>query len=410
MKVWTETNGFDRAVRPGTRRPQHGPFELVMASDVEGPIRIKDAARDIASIFIRPQNPKYNIDYGTLFYDEQHNAIRTAYFDKGLGQPGSDIILSLLPLLLSPATDRDLETEATKSIRTPGSIEHIAHVKSHHSYLVAITTAWRQPHEKLLTQDGFDEIAATEFPIDAIRSRLKTSGAYGREIEGMTANWLEKRVFPLIDKRHEATGDPDQVSAITNQLRETIVSFYRDEIGITWDRFGRTVSSHLTEIGDIIAKSYVVGDREKALVVRRLIRHRLLLPHAPGIIVWADGKNDQLVLGDAEGATWRVAVNGAAAATAANIGVVAADLSKPGIVLTEMFKRYPEQRPSHNQIAKVVFEAQREVGGDALIHVAGPHTPRGILREHDRMQQLVRGERGSKIDHQHFADATVKLS
>ena len=149
----------------------------------------------------------------------------------------------------------------------------------------------------------------------------------------------------------------------------------------------------------------MIGDYGKAVVVRRLVRQNLLQPDAPGVIVWGDGVNDATMLGDSEGATWRVAFNGSQAARTANIGVISEEIGRPGIVLTQIFeehfKKYKERRPDRNQIAEVVNEAQARVGKDIIIHVAGPETDHGLLEEHEKMKTKIRGPRASTIDNLH---------
>ena len=149
----------------------------------------------------------------------------------------------------------------------------------------------------------------------------------------------------------------------------------------------------------------MIGDREKAAVVRRLVGQNLLQPDAPGVIVWGDGVNDATMLGDNEGATWRVAFNGRQEAEAANIGVISEDIGTPCIVLTQIFeehfKKYKERRPDRKQIKEVVQEAQARVGKDIIIHVAGPETDRGLLEEHEKKKVKIRGPRASAIDNLH---------
>jgi predicted HAD superfamily phosphohydrolase len=216
----------------------------------------------------------------------------------------------------------------------------------------------------------------------------------------IVGKWLGK-VFKLIENREENT-DEGAKKAITRELRTAITDFYRNDIGITWDNQGRTISFHQTKLGETIAELYVVGDREKAAIVRRLVAQNLLHPAAPGVMFWGDGVNDTLALGDKNGADWRIAFDGDAAAKAANIGVIASDIGKPGIALVKAFKRHPQRRPTPEQIQTVVYEAQEEVGkGAAIIHVAGPNTPISLLHEHRAMKIFIRGERGAAIDHQH---------
>ena len=120
MAARAETPGFDLTVH-ANQRPQEGRFNLVHASDVEGPIFLGDDARDIVSKFVRPPQPKDGIDYGAIFYDEVHCAIKEEYMNKGLGQIGSNIVLYLPALLYFGATDRRLLMQALQSRRTPGS-------------------------------------------------------------------------------------------------------------------------------------------------------------------------------------------------------------------------------------------------------------------------------------------------
>lgn len=394
-----ETPSHNPAVRANFLKPQPGQLDLVHASDVEGPIFLGDDALEIASKFIKPLHPKDSIDYGRIFYCEQHNAIMETFMNNGLGQIGSDIALSLPALLYFGATTQDFEEQVLKSPRTPGSKEHIAYLRTQNSHLVAVTTAWEQPHRKIILEDkhaGFDHLAATDFPINQIREKLQVSGAWPKEMT-MTGKWLEK-VFRLIEKREEVH-DQGAKDAVTKELRGTIVDFYTKDVGVTWDKLGRTVSLHKTHLGDILAGLYIVGDREKARIVRRLTEQNLLHPDAAGIIFWGDGVNDTIALGDKKGADWRIAFDGAAAAKAANIGVIASDIGRAGIALTRAIQRHPQRRPSEKQIETVVNEAQEEVGrGHTIIHRAGPRTPIDLLVEHDRMKVQIRGKNGAEID------------
>jgi predicted HAD superfamily phosphohydrolase len=294
------------------------------------------------------------------------------------------------------ATTRDFEQEALKSRRTPGSQEHITYLKSQNSLLVAVTTAWEQPHRKMVLEHaGFDHLAATDFPIDQIRESLHASGAWSKEI-AMTGRWLD-RVFALIEKEEAADGEGAKAAA-TKELKGTIVDFYRNGVGITWDILGHTVSFQLTHLGNIIAGLHVVGDREKAAVVRRLSTQNLLRPGAAGVIFWGDGVNDTIALGDKKGADWRVAFDGAAAAKAANIGVISDDIGRTGIALTQAIQRHPHRRPSDELVQIVVREAQEEIGRDAIIHLAGPTTSEDLLDQHDDMKSQIRGKNGAAID------------
>jgi predicted HAD superfamily phosphohydrolase len=387
-------------VRTGSTDSAVGPHREIKLFDFEGPIGIVDGALETTDERVGPED-RNGIHYGRIIYVEGHNAFMANVVKHGKGQIGHDVIFPLPSLLYHGVTNQDINDVVARLFqRTPGSPEHIAHLKDkHHAHTVAITTAYLQAHSEIALRGvGLDNIVATDFPIDRIREALQRSGRWDTEM-AMTGNWL-RDCYALISKREKSGNDRERAS-LTRKLRSRIMNFFTEELGLTWNAEGEMApyqGRFRTQLGEMMAGLYVVGDREKANVVRRFSRPGLVQNGGPRPSYIADGVNDVLALQAAE---WSIGLNGSDAAKAAKIGVAAINIGPVLIALDDALTRHPQPTPEN--VDAVINETQETIGkGTALVHKGGPDVSMEHVRLHEEMKRAVRGENGAVIDNLHI--------
>jgi len=371
-------------------------YDIVKGTDVEGPQSLGDDACLLVNGRVKPEKAINDISYGTIFYTVQHDAYAEYAAKHRIGQIGSDVVLPLAPLLYNEVTDKEVADNAIlTSGRTPGAPEYVSFLRSlGHTRIVAITTAWAEPHRKLVLEDyGLDELIATEFSLDKAKQHLVDSGRLNQEMR-MTGQWL-KECFRLIQHR-ETTKNPDMWQQYNNELKATIMDFFVNKIGISWDEAGNMIpANHVftTELGRIMAQFHVIGDIEKARAVMELSQRFTLAPDAPEVIYIGDGVNDGEAL---KVAPWSIALYGREAAKSAKIGVITHDVRnlKP---LIEAIRRH--RISTEENVEQVIFEAnEANTDPNTIFHAGGPHTPKLYLDLHDQAKIFVRGAVSAAVD------------
>ncbi len=363
----------------GLVSPERIKSSLVVVTDLEGPHLLGDTALDVMSTFVRPIVNGNGIDHGATLYGETYNWFEENFDTKGLGQEGSDIVLAMPALLYFGVTEEMIVRVAAKSLRTPGSEEYVKFLKSQGALVVGVTTAWREVHKDIvLKKVGLDDIVGTDFPIDKARKRLIRVGRWTQEME-TTRKFLDES-FTIIDCLNNAN-DEEKEKHVRN-LRERIENFYVNTLGVSWDGTGKMVlaNGHTTELASIMAECDVIGDKRKAEVA-----HQLFARHGyPGSVNVAigDGFNDRRMLNESP---WSIGINGAEAAKAAKIGVIAQNVGQPLIVITDLLRRNSDMR-------FVVEEAQRILGNRAIVHAGGPNLSKDLSSAHQKMKREIRGK------------------
>jgi predicted HAD superfamily phosphohydrolase len=402
MSVATERPELARhpTVRIRTADSAADSHRAIKLFDFEGPIGIVDGALEVTDRRVGPED-RNDTHYGRTIYLEGHSAFMHHVIAKGKGQIGHDVIFPLPSLLYHGVTNQDISNLVTDLFkRTPGSPEHIAHLKNRHqAHTVTITTAYEQAHTELaLGQVGLDDIVATDFPIDRIREDLQKSGRFDTEM-AMTGAWL-KDCYLLISKR-ENSGNDREKATLTRRLRSRIMHFFTEELGLTWNEEGQMApyqGKFRTQLGEAMAGLYVVGDREKANVVRRYSKPGLVQEGGPRPSYIADGVNDVLALQAAE---WSIGLNGSDAAKAAKIGVAAMNIGPVLIALDDAIAHYINPTPEN--VEAVINQTQEVIGkGTALIHKGGPDMSTEHSGIHSEMKEAVRGPNGSIVDNLHI--------
>ncbi len=376
--------GLTYSTRPDhTRSPERERFNLVIASDLEGPHLLGDTALNVMSAYVRPANGDPNIDYGAELYGQTYEWFEENFDSKGLGQEGSDIALALGLLMNFGVTGKNLHEHALTSKMAPFSDKYRSYAKSESGLLFGVTTAWEQPHKPIvLGQLNFDGMKGTDFPIDDSTRKMKESGKLDEEME-LVGKFLEDS-FTLIENRANAVDEERDLFAVL--LRERINKFYGEEIGISWDDKGKMIPAaggFRTKLGEIMSTLDVIGDKRKEQVAQDLFTNSAT-PNAVKLAI-GDGFNDRRMLASAP---WSIGLNGAKAAEAAKIGVITPDISTL-IEITELIKRDP--RPTPARIEQVVFESNRILGDRAIVHAGGPLS-KFHQDKHQDMKKEIRGK------------------
>jgi len=353
---------LDRAKSPETER-----YNIVVATDLEGPLLLGDTSLKAMSTYVRPEHGNPKIDYGSILFGETYNWFMEKFYNNvsgQLGQEGSDIVLALPSLLAIGVTNNNLLELARTSRKTPGSKEYINFLKSQGALVVGITTAWEKPHREIVLEElGLDGIIGTDFSLDDAKVKLSESEQMEIEMQ-MTRDFLSD-CFQVITDR-ETCNENTKKDRLTHNLHQRIQHFFVGELGITWDQNGRIVSTQdkfITELGAIMASYNVIGDKGKAEVAKILFS-KYASAGAPQIAI-GDGYNDIRMLNQSP---WSIGINGAKATEAAKIGVIANNVQ----ILSELIKliqKFPE--PTDENVRKVVTIARLRYGDKAIVHLGG---------------------------------------
>lgn len=359
--------------------------KIFVATDVEGPHLLGDTALEASKAFVRPKDERKfnNVDYGGKIFEATY-----AWFEefdkKGLGQDGSDIVLSLPPLILIGVTEEDLRRKAEESKRTPGSPEFMEYLKKQDAIVAGVTTAWEKPHREIVKKMGMHYIFGTDFPLDTAKERLIASGRFEDEMD-LTQRFLTS-FFEIIDYIEKAKGKEKDI--LEERLREELDLFYNGELGITWNISGEMCSTNgkgfKTQLAKIMSGFDVVGYKRKAEVAAQFFSS---CDGDTIKIAIGDGANDCKMLNESD---WSFGVNGAKAVQSAKIGVITLSMDV-FCDLTEIIKNNPHLC-SRDSCEKVVWQAQKAVGGRATIHLGGEDVPYELLEKHQEMKEVLRGE------------------
>ncbi len=345
---------------------------LVIITDVEGPLVLGDTYADLMAESVKPNPREFRgldyrseINYGVELFEATYQWFTKYRYNKGLGQDGSDIVLHLPTLLFFGQKDQDVIQQARRSRKSPGSEKLLDFLRSEkRAVIVGVTTAWHRPHQIALEPLGLDGIVGTEFSLDEAKETLMNSGKGQEEIK-LVKRFLS-RTFKVISDRHWAFGEEKEI--FTKWLEEEIERFFTDVIGVTWDEEGYMVTStpdrkFKTELGTLMASLRIMGDKEKARAAK-VIAEKCSLPGAT-VVAIGDGLNDAVMLKET---FWSIGINGAAAASAAAIGVATENVDVLQVVI-DLITKYPEQ--TEENIRKVVAEAQEILGDRAVVHLGG---------------------------------------
>ena len=161
-------------------------YPLVIVTDLEGPYILGDTSYNIMSENVQPNPYEFGnkliddagIDYGGELFAETFRWYFESSFSKGFGQEGSDVVLGLASLLYFGVNDNNLIKEVRKSTKAPGSAKYLNYLHAQDALVVAVTTAWEEPHRGLVVKDiGLDQLIGTDFSLDEARERLMQSDA-----------------------------------------------------------------------------------------------------------------------------------------------------------------------------------------------------------------------------------------
>jgi predicted HAD superfamily phosphohydrolase len=340
-------------------------YKFVVVTDLEGPLLLGDTALKSMSTYVRPEQANPQIDYGAVLFGETYNWFMENFYNKNLGQEGSDIVLTLPALLAMGVTDNNLLREARTSRRTPGSKEYIDFLRSRGALVIGVTTAWSAPHREIVKDLGLDGMVGTDFSLDDARQKLIESGQLETEMQ-LTGKFLSD-CFQIITNR-ETAQDNAEKDQLTQALKEKIGRFFVEEIGVTWNSDGKMVPAsprdgYKTKLAEIMTSYRVVGDREKAKIAKALFEK--YAPSGIPRIAIGDGFNDIRML---DCFSWSIGLNGAKAAGAAKIGVITNNVQIIG-ELIKLIQQYPE--PTKENVRKVVKIARSKLGHMGIIHLGG---------------------------------------
>lgn len=370
-------------------------------TDFEGPLGLGDGALRVMSEYIHPKIFLPNSpDYGKIIYNatydwytDQTKTIRKTKDNKEspvFAQEGTDIVLALAPLLAVGVDQAKINQTVYRQFkRTPGSTEYLDFLKKNSGHIVAITTAWEEPHKIIAQELGLDGIVGTPFPIDIAKDLLMKSGHYQQEME-ITWQYLNN-CFKIIDQMQKVTDE--QQTSLTNQLKERIGKFYNEQLGITYDVDSRRRRGPCkTYLGQIMEYIEAVGDRNKAAVARVSTRHK----GTAAVITVGDGLNDWAMLfanGDIKEGNISIGLNGPEAAQAATFGLITPDVS----VLIPAYQVFRWWTDGNRNVSldRLLHIVQKEIGDLATIHLGGRYMDKidqSLLDKHRIIKKQLRGE------------------
>lgn len=365
---------------------------LVIATDFEGPLVLHDAAARVMSIKVRPEDIKASSpDYGNILYNATYDWYtkrtllrrRTDGNKRPFGvkslfaQEGTDISFAMAPLLAMGTNQAFINEVAMQYKMTPGAKELIKYLKGKNSLIVAVTTAWEEPHQLIGKEIGIDSVVGSPFPIDQTKELLKAAGRWDEEID-LTRKYLND-CFLIIDQIENSQGAEREL--YKQKLHERIETFYEDELGISYDPLVRAVrKDYKTLLGQVIENIGAVGDRAKAAVALSLFRR---FKNSSISVSVGDGLNDSIMLAKND---LSIGLNGPDAAKAAKIGIVTPDVQNLIPVYALL-----QENPGIS-IEDLVRESRRLVDNKTIIHEGGLNIPDWIIQEHRQMKKALRGE------------------
>lgn len=361
---------------------------LVVVTDFEGPLVLGDTAAEVMSRRVKPGFAG-DIDYGNILYNETYDWYTNHTLGKRNGsakhdirlsrsQEGTDITFAIAPLIATGVNMDFINGVAMEYRKTPGAEALLYFLKKNDATIVAVTTAWQEPHELIGEELDLDRVIGTPFPIDETVQILKETGAWHGEIK-TTQAFLEES-FDLIDALVTAEeGEREETRAA---LHRRIEGFYLNELGISFSQRERVKRGPAkTVLGQVIEEIGVVGDRAKAATAL-MIFNQNASKSTVGIAV-GDGNNDCIML---EKSKYSIGLNGPEAAQSAKMGVVTDNV---GILIPayEVLMENPDI-----PVNEWIDESRRRIGSSAYVHEGGSNVPKEALGLHKRMKKKLRGE------------------
>lgn len=363
---------------------------LVIATDFEGPLVLHDAAARVMSRKVRPENATdSSLDYGNIIYNAtydwytQRTLLRRRTDDNKrpfgekplFAQEGTDISFAMAPLLAMGTNQAFINKIAMQYRMTPGAKELIKYLKRENSLVVAVTTAWEEPHKSIGEEIGIDGVIGSPFPVDQTRELLKATGRWDEEMN-LTRKYLND-CFLIIDQMENSQGAEREL--YQRELYKRIETFYEDELGISYDPLVRADrKDHKTVLGQVIENIDAVGDRTKAAVALFLFRR---FKNSISVSV-GDGLNDSIMLAKSD---LSIGLNGPDTARAAKIGVVTPNVRNL-IPVYALLQKNPGI-----SIEDLVRESSCLVDNNTIVHEGGLNTPDWIIQEHRKMKKALRG-------------------
>lgn len=384
-----------------TRIEEAEKSNVVVTTDVEGPLFLGDFIADAMNEYLLPQQQTIHATpgYGKLIYVEGWEWFtgETAPTRRGngfitedrsrlsLSQEGTDTIFTLPMLLAAGASYQDLERLTLQSKETPGARVLVDSLRNEGISVIGITTAPVEPYRRLFAERevNTNNIIGSPFPIDETRQLLQESGHYEREVS-ITQEFLED-AYRIIDS-HSRIFIEDGVIARqfsdegSESLQARIAKYISQDLGVSYDFSQRRKRGPATTlIGQVIEASRMVGDRAKAALSQ--LTSRRLKSGDGALVAMGDGANDAIML---QRAPISIGLNGADAARAAKIAVVTDDVKT-------LLPIFWEVANGARDIPSIIAHVQSKVGSSAIVTEGGLSIPDHIIEEHRRMKKYLRG-------------------
>lgn len=384
--------------------PELPKTEVLIASDVEGPMLYLDFIDDIMAERIRkmdgthPELDKveppyghviYNLTYGVFNEATQH--IRRPFVTGRLASLSQECedTLHAIPLLLAVGvTTHDLKIAALKSKPVEGAIELYQEVQMEHRVPVfGITSAFQDPYRLVMKREQIipaNQLFGSPMPLEEMRTRLEEAGVFDEEVF-MVREYIADCIN-IIDEYSELELDNGQVTRQISEegneiLKNRIRKFLFQELGLTYDPVQRKQNRSVSVMGQVIEEHRVLGDRSK-VAVTKAVSHKYLLPGGV-TITQGDGLND---VPNLEAAEISIGINSKDAALGAKIGIVTPSMKNLMPIYRQVIKG--ERNPF-----VIVERASQELGSRAIVHLGGKNIDSAILEEHAKMKKAIRGTR-----------------